>query len=141
MRKQPKACTFARKRPGGHGFETYAFCIWDGGFLPSEAEYTYAAAGGTEHRQYPWGADAPGKTNQHAIYGCNYPDGAGSGNCKDLTHIAPVDFAQRGASGRAPRDGYFEDTNQTKLLASYHDNGFYATNRFHSFGFRCARSP
>ena len=34
--------------------EAYAFCIWDGGFLPSETEESYAQSGGDEQRVYPW---------------------------------------------------------------------------------------
>ncbi|MBX3217716.1 MAG: SUMF1/EgtB/PvdO family nonheme iron enzyme [Labilithrix sp.] len=37
----------------------FAFCVWDGGRLPTDAEFGFAAAGGSEQRQFPWGnADA-----------------------------------------------------------------------------------
>ncbi len=70
-------------------YDAYAFCIWDGGFLPSEAEWGYAGAGGSEQRQYPWGGAAPGMMNQYAIYGSFY-----TGNS---TGIAPVGTATSGA--------------------------------------------
>lgn len=44
------------------GYTAFAFCIWDGGRLPTEAEWEYAAAGGVQNRLYPWGSEPPDAT-------------------------------------------------------------------------------
>lgn len=78
-------------------YEAEAFCIWDGGRLPTDLEWEYAAAGGDENRVYPWGAAEP--THGLATYGCSanlpsspclippvgsYPDGIGRFGQLDL---------------------------------------------------------
>jgi formylglycine-generating enzyme required for sulfatase activity len=51
--------------------EAYAFCIWDGGFLPTEAEWELAASGG-EERVFPW-STPPADTTIGPSHACYAP--------------------------------------------------------------------
>jgi formylglycine-generating enzyme len=50
-------------------YEAFAFCVWDGGRLPTEAEWEFAAANGPAGDLYPWGEATP--TPELAVYDCS----------------------------------------------------------------------
>ncbi len=152
---------------GATWFEAFAFCIWDEGRLPTEAEWEYAAAGGEENRVYPWGdtIEEPLPANYYSTHYLPYirvetePDGNGRWGHADLagnlwewvldwyafgdyylaTADGCVDCANLNAGDSRVMRGGSWDRAAPFLRTTYRLYG-YPDGRSASLGFRCARA-
>lgn len=71
-------------------YTAYAYCIATGGFLPTEAELNFVAAGGAQQREYPWSDPTESAEVQMQALDCSYANYFGcGGRVEDVQSKSP----------------------------------------------------
>jgi len=72
-------------------YEALAFCTWDGGFLPSAAEWSFAASGGSMQLPFPWGDEEPEADAELSVHDCwFYGGGTCAAGLRDIAQVGAV---------------------------------------------------
>ncbi|HEY3498857.1 MAG TPA: formylglycine-generating enzyme family protein, partial [Polyangiaceae bacterium] len=99
-------------------YVSYAFCIWDGGRLPSDAEWEFAAAGGDENRLFPWGSDDP--DDPLAVFRCT---ATGDSTCvpSDIRSVGSTTSDGYGRFGHADLAGSMMERTRDVMDSNYYN--------------------
>ena len=98
-------------------WEAFAFCAWDGGRLPTEAEWEYAATGGSENRPFPWGS-AP-LSIERLSYNAAFGGTPGTANAADIPAVGSTPMGS-GRWGHADLAGSVEEWVRDSYSANYY---------------------